>query len=69
MRIITDSAADFTREELKKHNIHCVSTQIIFGGVTYTAGVDITEEEFWARLMNGETAGLDLNAMPALRLV
>ena len=31
MRIITDSAADFTREELAKYNVHCVQTSIIIG--------------------------------------
>lgn len=55
MRIITDSAADFSREELAQNDIHCVNTQIIFGGETYEAGVNLDEETFWKRMMAGET--------------
>ena len=54
MRIITDSAADFTREELAAYNIHCVRTQIIFGEETYQAGVNMDDDTFWARMMAGE---------------
>ena len=56
MRIITDSAADFTNEELRAHRIECVRTQVLLGGETYTPGVDLSEEEFWQRLMAGENA-------------
>ena len=55
MRIITDSAADFTKEELRAHNVYCVSTQIIFGDQVYTAGKDLTDEEFWEHLLAGES--------------
>lgn len=56
MRIITDSAADFTNEELQANDIHCVRTQVLIGEETYTPGVDLTEEEFWQRLLAGENA-------------
>ncbi len=56
MRIITDSAADFTNEELKEKNIHCVRTQVMFGKETFTPGVDLSDEVFWQRLMAGENA-------------
>ena len=55
MRIITDSAADFSSAELVKNDIHCVSTQVIFGEETFQAGVNLDEETFWARMMAGET--------------
>ncbi len=54
MRIITDSAADFTNEELQELDIRCVRTQVLFGDETFTPGVDLSEEEFWQRLMAGE---------------
>lgn len=54
MRIITDSAADFTREELAYNDIRCVSTEVIFGEETFQAGVSLDEETFWTRLMAGE---------------
>ena len=56
MRIITDSAADFTSAELERHNIHSVSTMIIFGDESYCAGQDLSDEAFWTRLMSGEVA-------------
>lgn len=54
MRIITDSAADFTPEELAEHSIHCVPTQVIFGQECCTPGVDLSCEAFWQRLVAGE---------------
>ena len=56
MRVITDSAADFTNEELLENDIHCVRTQVMFGDESFTPGVDLTEEVFWQRLMAGEDA-------------
>lgn len=53
MRIITDSAADFTCEELTKYHVHCVQTNIILGAETYTAA-DLSSEEFWSRILAGE---------------
>lgn len=54
MRIITDSAADFTNEDLLRYDIDCVRTQVIAGDNSYTPGVDLTDEEFWQRLLAGE---------------
>lgn len=54
MRIITDSAADFTLEEIKKLDITCVPLQVNFGEDTYADGVTLTPEIFWNRLLGGE---------------
>lgn len=56
IRIITDSAADFTQQELSDHNITCVPMTIAFEDQSYTDGVTITRETFWSRLLSGETA-------------
>lgn len=56
MRIITDSAADFTNEELQQYDIDCVRTQVIFGEESFTPGVDLTDEQFWQRMLAGENA-------------
>lgn len=56
MRIITDSAADFTQEELASYGVHCVRTQVIFGQESCTPGVDLSTEDFWLRLLAGEKA-------------
>ena len=55
MRIITDSAADFTREELNTLNVVSVPLQVTFGEDTYTDGVTLTGDIFWSRLTGGET--------------
>ena len=55
IRIITDSAADFTQEELRRLNIRCVPMTISFSDETYRDGVDLTTETFWQRMQAGET--------------
>lgn len=54
IRIITDSAADFTAEELKQYTITAIPLQVIFGEDAYLDGVTLTSETFWSRLMAGE---------------
>nr|MBR4281986.1 DegV family protein [Clostridia bacterium] len=54
MRIITDSAADFTPEELDEYKVHCVPTQVIFGQECCIPGVDLSCEAFWQRMVAGE---------------
>ncbi|MBR5231621.1 MAG: DegV family protein [Clostridia bacterium] len=54
MRIITDSAADFTNEELKTFDVECVRTQVMIGNKSYTPGIDLTESAFWNGLLSGE---------------
>jgi len=56
MRIITDSAADLTAEELRDWGVECVRTQVVLGGRSFTPGLDLMAEELWARLMAGEVA-------------
>lgn len=55
MRIITDSAADFTREELQQLNISCVPMQVVFDQESYSAA-NLSAESFWQRLLSGEIA-------------
>ncbi|MBQ8507709.1 MAG: DegV family protein [Clostridia bacterium] len=54
MRIITDSAADFTPQELADHDLHCVPVQVMFGQTTFTPGKDLTEQLFWQKINAGE---------------
>lgn len=54
IRIITDSAADFSAEERKTHNITVVPLQVIFGEDAYDDGVTLTPDIFWTRLTAGE---------------
>lgn len=54
MRIITDSAADFTASELKQYNVTAVPLQVVFGVDAYADGVTLTSDIFWNRLIGGE---------------
>jgi len=54
MRIITDSAADFSASELKAYNITAVPLQVVFGEDCYEDGVTLTPDIFWSRLTGGE---------------
>lgn len=56
IRIMTDSAADFTREELASYNVRAVALQTIFGDETFLAGETIDRDTYWARMMAGENA-------------
>ena len=55
MRIVVDSAADFTREELNQYNISCVPMQVIFGQESISAAA-LSPDHFWQRLLSGEIA-------------
>ena len=54
MIIITDSAADFSEEELLAHQVHRVPMQVMFGEESFTAGLDLPDNLFWERLLSGE---------------
>lgn len=54
MRIITDSAADFSVAELKQYHLTAVPLQITFGSDAYEDGVTLTPEIFWERIISGE---------------
>lgn len=56
IRIITDSAADFTRQELDAHGIICVPMTITIGEDTYIDGVTLSADTFWQRLIAGDAA-------------
>lgn len=54
IRIITDSAADFTAGELQSNSIIAIPLQVVFGEDAYEDGVTLTPEIFWQRIMSGE---------------
>lgn len=55
IRILTDSAADFTAEELASHSLRLIPLQVIFGEESFLAGQTLDREVFWSRLIGGET--------------
>lgn len=54
MRIITDSAADFTPEELAAWGVTCVSTQVILQDGSCAPSLELSGEELWQRILAGE---------------
>lgn len=54
IRIVTDSAADYSAREIEKRGIICIPMSVTFGDMTYLDGVDISKEEFFERLQDGE---------------
>ncbi len=56
IHIITDSAADFTRQERQALRLGAVPIQVLFGEETYLSGETLDRATFWARLLNGEQA-------------
>ena len=54
IRILLDSAADFSVEEAKKRNLELVPINITMNGKNYRDGVDITKDEFYELLTSSE---------------
>lgn len=54
IRIMTDSAADFSTEEAKAYHITRIPLQVVFGEDAYADGETLTPEIFWERLLAGE---------------
>jgi DegV family protein with EDD domain len=50
VRIVTDSAADLDPAEVQELGIEVVPLSIRFGSAEYTDGVDLTVEQFYAKL-------------------
>ena len=48
--IVTDSTADIPEELVRKYGIHVVPLRVLFGEESYADGVDLTSEQFYAKL-------------------
>lgn len=53
VRIITDSAADFEPEELKKLRVACIPLSVTFGQTEYQENEDLSKDEFYRLLLAG----------------
>jgi DegV family protein with EDD domain len=63
VRIVTDSAADLPPSEVDALGVEVVPLSIRFGDKEYTDGVDLTVEEFYAKL--AESAALPETSAPS----
>jgi DegV family protein with EDD domain len=50
VKIVTDSTARVSAEEISRYDVRVVPLKVIFGTEIYTEGVDITSEDFYRRL-------------------
>lgn len=53
IQIITDSAADYSAQEIEKRQIACIPMTVTFGDTEYLDGRDITKEQFFELLTAG----------------
>lgn len=65
IQIITDSAADYNIEELKRREIVCVPMSVSFGDEHYIDGVTITKEMFYEKLIEGKETPKTSQPSPA----
>ena len=52
IRLLVDSASDYTQEEIENKNLYFVPLQIQIEGKNYLDGVDIDKETFYEKMMN-----------------
>ena len=48
--VVTDSTAYLTKEELAEYGVYVLPMSVIFGQETYREEIDITAEEFYAKV-------------------
>ena len=54
LRIITDSASDYTLDELKLLNVEMISLNVTFGSDTFRETRDISKEQFFEKLITSD---------------
>ena len=68
IQIITDSTCDLSPELVQKLGIHVIPLSICFGADTYTDGVTIDKETFYAKLAEAEQLPTTSQPNPAAML-
>ncbi len=53
VKIVTDSTADLSKEQIEKYSINVIPLQVTFGTESYSDGVDLSPEEFYQKLTSG----------------
>ena len=68
VRIITDSAADFTPRELERHKIICIPLTVMFGDTEYQENINLTKDRFYELLLSSENPPKTAQPSPQLLL-
>ncbi|MCD6453424.1 MAG: DegV family protein [Dehalococcoidales bacterium] len=62
VKIVTDSSAFLTPEEISRYDVGVVPLKLMFGKHVYNEGVDITNEEFYRRI--GKVGVMPTTSLP-----
>lgn len=52
--LVTDAGCDLPPADLERYEVHVAPLKILFGDESYRSGIDITHEQFYARLAQGD---------------
>ena len=66
VRIVTDSAADFSPAELEQINICCIPLKVLFGGEEYEENINLSKDQFYEKLLAFEGFPKTSQAAPAV---
>ena len=64
IKILTDSSAQLTPEEIEKYDITVVPLSVTVGGNTYLDGIEISRQEFVKKM--SESAELPKTSQPSI---
>ncbi len=53
IKIVTDSTADLSKEQVEKYGIKVIPLIVTFGTESFSDGVDLSAEEFYSKLTSG----------------
>ena len=68
VRIITDSAADFSPAELEQLGISCIPLTVIFGETEYQENINLTKDQFYTLLRAADDLPKTAQASPQILL-
>ena len=66
VRIVTDSAADFSPAELEQKNICCIPLKVLFGEAEYEENISLSKDQFYEKLLAFEGFPKTSQAVPAV---
>ena len=66
VRIVTDSAADFSPAELEQKKIICIPLKVLFGGEEYEENINLSKDQFYEKLLVSEGFPKTSQAAPAV---
>ncbi len=65
VQIVTDSTAYLSAEEAARYGVHVIPLKVIFGVDAYDEGIDISNDDFYRRIMSSHT--VPTTSQPSIR--